>query len=140
MKQSSLSAMSKMSADSQQLQVSGFSFNISLRFLVPPKWNSLETVLNEIKEDLTKNPLIDSTEQSPILVLASNESTCSQLIDLVKFGSRKLCWIRSREFMDLESKPFNAPEPENKPLWPPHFVAFYDEQILEQVGFTTVCT
>lgn len=89
-------------------------------------------VLNEIKEDLTKNP--SSNDQAPVLILASNESTCAQLIDLAKFGSRKLCWIRSKQFSDLESKPFNVPEPTNEPIWPPDFVALYDEQILEQVA------
>jgi hypothetical protein len=90
-------------------------------------------VLNEIKEDLTKNPQIGSADQSPVLVLASNESTCAQLIDLVKFGSRKLCWIRSMQFSKVESKPFNVAEPADQALWPPDFVALYDEQILEQV-------
>jgi hypothetical protein len=88
-------------------------------------------VLNEIKEDLAKSGSL--TDQPPILVLASTESTCAQLIDLVKFGSRKLCWLRSSKFAEMESKPFNVVEPEGQPIWPPDFIALYDEQILEQV-------
>lgn len=99
----------------------------------PPKWNSLETVLNEIKEELTNNPTTDANEKPPVLVLAYNESTCAQLVDLVKFGSQKLCWIRSKQFMEMESKPFTVPQPENQPIWPPDFVAFYDDQILDKV-------
>jgi hypothetical protein len=100
--------------------------------LAPPKWSSLETVLNEIKEDIQKDQQID---QPPILVLASTESTCAQLIDLVKFGQQKFNWLRTQRFSELESKPFNVPEPENKPIWSPDLVALYDEQVLEMVNF-----
>jgi len=98
----------------------------------PPKWKSLEMILNEIKDDLAKDPTVDLTQQPPVLVLASNESTCAQLIDLAKFGSRKLCWLRSKRFAEMEEKSFNSPEPEGQPIWPSDFVALYDEQILEQ--------
>lgn len=88
--------------------------------------------MNEIKAEIEKDQEIN---HPPILVLSSTESTCAQLIDLVKFGQQKFNWLRSQRFSELESKPFNVSEPENKPIWAPDLVALYDEQIIEQVFF-----
>ena len=87
--------------------------------------------MNEIKEELKKSPA--EADRPPVLVLASNESTCAQLIDLTKFGQRKLCWLQTKLLAEHTKKPFNVVEPDNQPIWPPHTVALYDEQVLSQV-------
>ncbi|KAI6198278.1 ERCC4 domain-containing protein [Aphelenchoides fujianensis] len=100
--------------------------------VAPPKWKALESVLNEIKEDLAKHPPSDPNDQAPVLVLASNEATCSQLIELTKFGSNKLCWIQSKLFAEYMKRSFGVAEPPAVSMWPPDSVANYDEQILHK--------
>ncbi|KAI6172184.1 ERCC4 domain-containing protein [Aphelenchoides besseyi] len=100
--------------------------------VAPPKWKAFEAVLNEIKEGLAKSQPANFMDQPPILVLASNESTCSQLIELSKFGSNKLCWLQSKQYAEYVNRKYDVPEPLNEPLWPVDTIALYDEQILEK--------
>ncbi|KAI6228275.1 ERCC4 domain-containing protein [Aphelenchoides besseyi] len=100
--------------------------------VAPPKWKAFEAVLNEIKEELAKSSPANFMDQPPILVLASNESTCSQLIELSKFGSNKLCWLQSKQYAEYVNRKYDVSEPLNEPLWPVDTIALYDEQILEK--------
>ena len=105
-----------------------------IKIAEPPKWRALESVLAEIKEAHAKTSAESAAaDPPPVLVLASNESTCSQLIDLVKFGRAKLSWQQTKLYAEYAKRSFSVREPADEPMWVPEIVTSYDQQTLGDV-------
>ncbi|KAI1718544.1 DNA repair endonuclease XPF [Ditylenchus destructor] len=98
----------------------------------PPKWSGLNSVLKELAVKIMRSR-DEAASESPVLVLVSNEQTCRQLIDLVKFGEEKFCWMLTKGSYDGSRSGDFGPEPETHPIWNPVNVCFYDDQLTENV-------
>ena len=67
-------------------------------------------------------------------MIAANEETCQQLIDLVKFGPDKYCWLLAKVHVAIRNiEAALGPQPRISSIWNPHNVSFYDEQVEERV-------
>uniref|UniRef100_A0A915DY22 DNA repair endonuclease XPF n=1 Tax=Ditylenchus dipsaci TaxID=166011 RepID=A0A915DY22_9BILA len=103
------------------------------RTITPPaKWSGLNSVLEELASKILRRQQEGDTTDSPVLVLVSNEQTCRQLIDLVKFGRDKFCWMLTKNSAGLKRSDDLAPQPLTKPMWNAVNIVFYDSQVNEK--------
>ncbi|CAI4221402.1 unnamed protein product [Auanema sp. JU1783] len=87
-------------------------------FMAPPKWDVLIDILKEIKNMQISSDRVG--EEGPsVVVFASDDIVCRQLMDVVKHGKKFAEWVVCKELFITDR------EPPKDPVWDPNSTSMY---------------
>ncbi|KAK0401860.1 hypothetical protein QR680_016013 [Steinernema hermaphroditum] len=91
--------------------------------LHPAKWAALRSSLEEIRETAVRRFTEGNTTPINILILASSNTVCSQMAELLRFGIPSLVSNLHKELANEEGKDCEVLDA--SPIWEPHRIALF---------------